>query len=267
MSGLLMNCLIDLFPNVFTEDSTTIGGYVQQLLMIIQYIPELRPQIIQLIIEKMLLIDAEIAKENKNRNKNKHKNDTSSNSQNELKLNDTNNDNDDDGDISISDERNEDDSDLSDDDNDGNDDDEEDILSTNLDQLMCLIFDYIKIINEDEDDNNLLNELYQTICRVFESTILSTSGLESVQFIIFYLCSFRTQFAEEFVSRLMRLCTDTKRPTHERCFAAGYIGGYVSKAKYLRHTSAFNTFEVLIQWIAAYIQLYKKRYFFIHFLS
>ena len=61
------------------------------------------------------------------------------------------------------------------------------------------------------------------------------------------------------MSRLMRLCTDTKRPTHERCFAAGYIGGYVSKAKYLRHMSAFSTFDILIQWLIAYIQLYKKR--------
>ena len=77
---------------------------------------------------------------------------------------------------------------------------------------------------------------------------------------MFYLCSFRTQFAEEFVSRLMRLCTDTNRGGHERCFAAGYIGGYVSKAKYLRHMSAFSTFDILIQWLAAYILMYTKRY-------
>ena len=64
---------------------------------------------------------------------------------------------------------------------------------------------------------------------------------------MFYLCSFRTQYAEEFVNRLMRLCTDTQRPTHERCFAAGYIGGYISKAKYLRHMSAFATFDILVK--------------------
>ena len=47
--------------------------------------------------------------------------------------------------------------------------------------------------------------------------------IASVQFLMLYLCSFNTQCAEEFVSRLLRLCTETQRQTHERCFAASYV--------------------------------------------
>eukprot|EP01084_Bolivina_argentea_P173524 300578_1 len=141
MSGLLMNCLIDLFPNILKEDSDIISGYVQRLLGVIQYIPELRPQIIQLIIEKMILIDVEIEKRDKNN--------SIINNNIEYKNND---DEYDDEDSMISDEREDDINDINDndtdtdtdiDDNEYNDDD---MLTNNLDNLMCLMFDYIKIM-------------------------------------------------------------------------------------------------------------------------
>eukprot|EP00484_Ammonia_sp_Unknown_P030177 CAMPEP_0197030300 /NCGR_PEP_ID=MMETSP1384-20130603/9558_1 /TAXON_ID=29189 /ORGANISM="Ammonia sp." /LENGTH=614 /DNA_ID=CAMNT_0042459617 /DNA_START=12 /DNA_END=1856 /DNA_ORIENTATION=+ len=268
VTGLLMSCLVDLFPNMFTEDTHIIGGYVQQLLSVIQYIPELRPQIIQLIVEKMILIDVELDKRDKQHHgkpaSSAHGN-AANNEESKYETNDpaARTVSDDHEDSVVSDEREdcedkEDGMAVSDEEDDH---EEEDKLATNLDQLMCLMFDYIKIIADDHHD--LLNEVYQTMSRIFESTILSTHEITSVQFIMFYLCSFRSQFAEEFVSRLMKLCTDTHRPSHERCFAAGYIGGYVSKAKYLRHMSAFTAFDILIQWLLAYTQIYKKQYPFV----
>lgn len=74
----------------------------------------------------------------------------------------------------------------------------------------------------------------------------------SVQFLMFYLCSFKTTFAESFVSHLLSICTDIQRPIHERCFAANYVGGYIAKTKYLRHMSTFCTFDTLVQWLVAY---------------
>ena len=173
MSGLLMTCLIELFPNILIEDSQIIGGYVQQLLMVIQYIPELRPQILQLIIEKMILIDVEIEKrERNNEENNNQQNESSNNRINIHEIKDPNNDNDtdlvsDDDDSVISDQREDEQDEMA-----VSDNEEEDILTTNLDQLMCLMFDYIKIIAD--DDNKLLNQLFQTFSRIFETSILST---------------------------------------------------------------------------------------------
>ena len=81
---------------------------------------------------------------------------------------------------------------------------------------------------------------------------------------MFYFCHFRVSFAEGFVKRLLQVCTDTKTPHYERCFAAAYVGGFVSKAKYLRHASCLTTFEILLQWAVGYIQVYNRTYPFLH---
>ena len=65
-----MDCLINIFPDIFKQSSDIICGYVQQLLFVMEYIPELRPQIIQLITEKMILIDVEIEKRERDNNNN-----------------------------------------------------------------------------------------------------------------------------------------------------------------------------------------------------
>ena len=84
---------------------------------------------------------------------------------------------------------------------------------------------------------------------------------------MFYLCHFRPSFAEGFVQRLLKVCTDIKTPQNERCFAAAYVGGFVSKAKYLRNASCLTTFEILLQWSLAYIDLYNRNYPFLHSIS
>ena len=169
MSGLLINCLINLFPDIFKQNSDIIGGYVQQLLLVMEYIPELRPQIIQLIIEKMILIDVEIEKRERDNNRlqNESANNNANNNSNLCEIKDANNDmvSDNDSDSVISDQR-EDDEDI-------NDDDQEDVLSSNLDQLMCLMFEQIKMIAD--NDNKLLIEIYQILLRIFETSILSTA--------------------------------------------------------------------------------------------
>ena len=176
-----MKCLIDLFPNPLQSDSSVIGCYVQQLLMCIQYVPELRPQIIQLVIEKMILIDVEMQKQAKSGGGNqigdcKHEDDSLSLSSEHAAL------------------------ELSD------DEEDEDRLKQNLDQLMCLMFDYIKIIAD--DDAGLFNELYQTLSRIFENTILST---HEVKICVVCLCLFarlRDEYTVVFMKYLMILNTD-----------------------------------------------------------
>ena len=187
-----MNCLMNVFPDILTQNSDIIGGYTQQLLLVMEYIPELRPQIIQLITEKMILIDVEIEKrERDNRSQNESANNNINininiNS-NLYEIKDPNNGmiSDDDSDSVISDQREE---DENMDDNGmaiaGIDDDEEDVLSSNLDQLMCLMFEQIKMIAD--NDNKLLIEIYQIFSRIFETSILSTS---EVLFLFLSLCS------------------------------------------------------------------------------
>ena len=84
---------------------------------------------------------------------------------------------------------------------------------------------------------------------------------------MFYFCKYRVSFAEEFVRRLLKVCIDLKVPQHERCLAAGYVGGFISKAKYFRNASSLTTFEVLSGWTIAYIDLYNRSYPFSHSMN
>ena len=183
MSGLLMDCLINVFPDIFKQRSDIIGGFVQQLLFVMEYIPELRPQIIQLITEKMILIDVEIEKRERDHNKNNNNNNNNDNNNDSANtiINDKicesknpNNDmvSDDDSDSVVSDKREEDEDIISDID----DDEQEDILNANLDVLMCLMFEKTKAIAAD-NDNKLLIEIYQIFSRIFETSILSTADV------------------------------------------------------------------------------------------
>ena len=164
MSGLFMTCLINAFPNVFKEDANAVGGYVMQLMKVTEYIPSLRPQIIRLIVEKMILIDVEIEKHHKH-----HQQQTE-----EIEMKDANNDRHEDQDEDISDEEEE---------------EEDNVLITNLDQLMCLMFEYLKLAT---DNTQSLTELYQILSRIFETSILSTYEVCYFIYILHFIlyCSF-----------------------------------------------------------------------------
>lgn len=178
MSGLLMNCLIETFPDHLRADSSVVGGYVQQLLSVIQYIPELRPQILKLIVEKMIVIDVERGGHNGNvdRQPGHECKDpaaaVSDDEEDSSECDDAQHDQ-----HGHHGQTREDDLDYGMDGN-GNDgmsgdeeDDDEDTLTQNLDQLMCLMFEYINIVHE--DDEALFDELCHQISRIFESVILS----------------------------------------------------------------------------------------------
>ncbi|ETO36161.1 RRN3 RNA polymerase I transcription factor -like protein [Reticulomyxa filosa] len=178
-------------------------------------------------------------------------------------------------------------------DNSDDNDKKGDNFADKLDRLMCLMFEYVNLISKTP---KLLRELFITLCRIFEKTVLTTIEVEfsepirtpikhslflfflkqcdsgccvvidvfvvlqlpTVPFLMFYLCHLRPQFAEEFTSRLLRLCTDTGKPTHERCFAATYVGGFISKAKYLRQASCLVALDILLQWLSGYVTTYCK---------
>ncbi|XP_050531899.1 RNA polymerase I-specific transcription initiation factor RRN3-like [Daktulosphaira vitifoliae] len=209
--------------------------YVHNLLLITQYEPSLRRNILNLMINKLVEIDVHIPKEELER--------LGSCSSNEIEENifamDV------DGDcISASPEIQE----------------SESFVCT-LDMCLKRIFDYIKTFCYDKEgvllwDNTKL--LYQDLLSVFESEILPTYASSHVQYIIYYFLSFKFILAEKFSCWLWKKCCDVSAPSTIRQAAAGYLASFMSRAPFISINVLKNTVGDMSVWCNNYINRVDK---------
>ncbi|XP_050531898.1 RNA polymerase I-specific transcription initiation factor RRN3-like isoform X2 [Daktulosphaira vitifoliae] len=231
---ILMTTLQKKFP--YKKSSPEVHlHYVHNLLLITQYEPSLRRNILNLMINKLVEIDVHIPKEELER--------LGSCSSNEIEENifamDV------DGDcISASPEIQE----------------SESFVCT-LDMCLKRIFDYIKTFCYDKEgvllwDNTKL--LYQDLLSVFESEILPTYASSHVQYIIYYFLSFKFILAEKFSCWLWKKCCDVSAPSTIRQAAAGYLASFMSRAPFISINVLKNTVGDMSVWCNNYINRVDK---------
>ncbi|XP_041134119.1 protein N-terminal asparagine amidohydrolase-like isoform X2 [Polyodon spathula] len=109
------------------------------------------------------------------------------------------------------------------------------VVADRLDILMMVLLAYIKDICYVNGMLELTRtkELYQDLVAVFDKLILPTHASCHVQYVIFYLCSFRLGLAEAFLEHLWKKIQSPSNPAVIRQSAAGYIGSFLARAKFL----------------------------------
>ncbi|XP_077069211.1 RNA polymerase I-specific transcription initiation factor RRN3 [Siphateles boraxobius] len=234
-SRFLMPILSDKFP--FVQKSTrTLECYVHNLLRVSVYIPDLRRDILELIISKILTLDVSAPRSEIEEVESGAQQDLSGASQDECLF---------------------------------NMDEEEDSplnstpdgavmvhpMAERLDTMMTILLAYIKDMCHVNGslDIEKTKALYRDLVCVFDKVVLPTHASCHVQYYIFYLCSFHLGLAEAFLDHLWKLLQGPNQPPILRQAAAGYMGSFMARAKFLPVSTVKACLDLLVPWLHLYI--------------
>ncbi|XP_051995414.1 RNA polymerase I-specific transcription initiation factor RRN3 [Xyrauchen texanus] len=233
-SRFLMPILSEKFPFV-QKSSRTLECYVHNLLRVTVYIPALRRDLLELIISKMLTLDVSAPRSEIEDTEGAAQQDASGDSQDDCLF---------------------------------NMDEEEDSpsrpvdgavmvhpVAERLDTLMRVLLAYIKDICHVNGslDIEKAKALYRDLLSVFDKVVLPTHGSCHVQYCMFYLCSFRLGLAEAFLDHLWKQLQSPSQPPILRQAAAGYMGSFMARAKFLPVSTVKACMDLLVPWLHLYI--------------
>ncbi|XP_054463171.1 RNA polymerase I-specific transcription initiation factor RRN3 [Anoplopoma fimbria] len=233
-SRFLMPILTENFPFV-QKSSSTLECYVHNLLRVAMYIPSIRRDVLELIIGKMLKLDVSAARSDIEE------------AEDNAVLNQR------------ADERAE----------EGLFDMDEDMsagppsratgmahpVADRLDTLMVVLMSYIKDVCHVGGSLHVerTKDLYRDLLTVFDKLILPTHASCHVQYTLFYLCSFRVALAEAFLDHLWKILQNPSQPAVLRQAAAGYLGSFLARAKFIPVLTVRACLDLLLSWIHRYI--------------
>ncbi|XP_048349252.1 RNA polymerase I-specific transcription initiation factor RRN3 isoform X1 [Sphaerodactylus townsendi] len=223
----LMPVLTEKFPFI-NKSERTLQCYVHNILRISGYIPVLRHDILELVIERLLKIDVSAPRK----------------------------------DIEAAEEAENDpasEEGLFNMDEDEQNGAKNDIMAhpiaERLDLLMTVLFSYVKdfcYVNG-KLDLGRTKDLYRDLVLIFDKLILPTHGSCHVQYIMFYLSSFKLGIAEAFVEHLWKKLQNPNHPAVIRQAAGSYIGSFLARAKFIPVITVKACLELLVSWLHKYI--------------
>ncbi|XP_039467319.1 RNA polymerase I-specific transcription initiation factor RRN3 isoform X3 [Oreochromis aureus] len=128
-------------------------------------------------------------------------------------------------------------------------------VAERLDTLMAVLMAYIKDICYVDGSFHVerTKELYRDLLTVFDKLILPTHASCHVQYTLFYLCSFKPALAEAFLDHLWKILQNPSLPAVLRQAAAGYLGSFLARAKFIPLSTVWACLDLLISWIHQYI--------------
>lgn len=106
-----------------------------------------------------------------------------------------------------------------------------DTLDTCMEQIFTYLHDCCYVKGTLSIDS--LKNLYFDILKTFETIILPTHAIQYVQYVIFYICSFKIIVLEAFIEWLWRKTLDPNIPSIIRQSAVCYIGSLLATAAYI----------------------------------
>uniref|UniRef100_A0A8C5ATN2 RRN3 homolog, RNA polymerase I transcription factor n=1 Tax=Gadus morhua TaxID=8049 RepID=A0A8C5ATN2_GADMO len=127
-------------------------------------------------------------------------------------------------------------------------------MAEKLDSLMMVTMSYIRdsCLPKGALDVERTKELFRDLLSIFDKLILPTHASCHVQYILFYLCSFRA-LAEAFLEHLWKVFQNPSFAPVLRQAAAGYIGSLLARASFLPVVTVRACVDLLVQWIHGYI--------------
>ncbi|KAL7979164.1 hypothetical protein Chor_015188 [Crotalus horridus] len=116
----------------------------------------------------------------------------------------------------------------------------------------------IEAAEEDEEGNRKIEvgntkDLYRDLMAVFDKLILTTHGSCHVQFIMFYLSSFKLVIAEAFVEHLWKKLQNPNVPAVIRQTSGNYIGSFLARANFIPIVTVKACLDLLVSWLHTYI--------------
>ncbi|XP_061079937.1 RNA polymerase I-specific transcription initiation factor RRN3 isoform X1 [Conger conger] len=128
-------------------------------------------------------------------------------------------------------------------------------VADRLDTLMGVLLSYIKDACHVNGCLELdrTKELYRDLVSAFDKLVLPTHASSHVQYALFYFCSFRLGLAEAFLEHLWKIMQSPTQPAILRQAVAGYIGSFLARAKFLPVATVRACLDLLVPWLHRYI--------------
>uniref|UniRef100_A0A7N6AFJ6 RRN3 homolog, RNA polymerase I transcription factor n=1 Tax=Anabas testudineus TaxID=64144 RepID=A0A7N6AFJ6_ANATE len=128
-------------------------------------------------------------------------------------------------------------------------------VAERLDTLMAVLMAYIKDVCHVDGSLHVesTKEVYRDLLSVFDKLILTTHASCHVQYVLFYLCSFRLALTEAFLDHLWKFLQNMSQPAVLRQAAAGYLGSFLARAKFIPVLTVQACLDLLVSWIHHYI--------------
>ncbi|XP_070168180.1 RNA polymerase I-specific transcription initiation factor RRN3 isoform X2 [Polyergus mexicanus] len=230
-SQVLLQSLASQFPYI-AHGTYTHEIYIYALLQILNYAPQLRSDILSLIINRLAILDVNIPrKEASDDEKDDVMDDCTSETVDGDNPTTVNNDVDKIKTVLL-------------------------IMHT-MDTCMELFFKYMHefCFANGALQIESLRILYVDILRIFETIILPTHASQYVQYIMFYICSFKAIVAETFTDWLWRKVIDPNVAPVLRQSAVCYISSLLATASFISSGLVKLTMSKLITWIRNYINM------------
>ncbi|XP_047215241.1 RNA polymerase I-specific transcription initiation factor RRN3-like [Girardinichthys multiradiatus] len=123
-----------------------------------------------------------------------------------------------------------------------------------LDTLMAVLMAYIRDVCcvDGSFHAERTKELYKDLLSVFDKLILPTHASCHVQYTLFYLCSFKLALAETFLDHLWKILQNPSQPAILRQAAAGFLGSFLARAKFVPVFTVRACLDLLLTWIHRY---------------
>ncbi|XP_076301490.1 RNA polymerase I-specific transcription initiation factor RRN3 homolog Tif-IA [Lasioglossum baleicum] len=231
-SKLLLQSLRGRFPYI-AHGTHMHEVYVYALLQVLEYAPQLRSDILSLIINRLMVLDVNIPRletDNEDEDLMDDSSECDSTTGNENNVVD---------------------------DNDITETDKIHPIAHKLDVCMELILKYMHdfCFVEEVLQVEPLKSLYFDLLQIFETVILPTHASQYVQYIVFYICSFKTAVAEAFIDWLWRKVTDPNIPPIIRRSSVAYIASFLVTANFVTTGIVKVVQFKLCKWIHDYINM------------
>lgn len=123
-------------------------------------------------------------------------------------------------------------------------------LDVCMEQMFIFIYNSCHVNEKLEID--LLKTIYNDLLNIFEELILPTCG-HHVQYLLFYLCSFRTAVVEAFVKFLWQKVSNPNMPHFLRQQAVAYVVGLLARATFIPLNLLQGILGEMANWIHSYI--------------
>jgi len=112
--------------------------------------------------------------------------------------------------------------------------------------------------SECKGKNEFMDSIFHSMMTLFRSFVLNQYQLHSIQFLMFYICSFHTNYMERFISFLLGNIFNSQLNGEVRKCCAAYLSGLLSRAKYVTNTIILKTLGQLLTWSEKYIITFEQ---------
>ena len=235
-SGALLTVLAKSYPFI-DETRKAHVDYARNLLKAIEYAPELKSDILDLITERLIKIDVEV----------------------QVDIDELEEDIED---LLVDDSQKQADHDdnIEDSEDESDDDDEDDVETAEeleerrikvlkvsvgkMDALLDLLFtEYTGMSSADK--SNDASAMFELLLAQFSKTVLPTYRSRHTQFLLFHFAQTSADFTNRFISTCLNIITDRTRTSFLRMSAAAYLGSFAARGTHISSDDTLHIFHQL----------------------